>query len=100
MRGTAADMQIDENLALARRRGQRRTLRWGITKDERSEYRELLKMLDLGLEDRMSAKVGLLSGGQRQALTLLMATLTNRAFCFWTSIPRRWIPRRPPRCWP
>ena len=67
MRGTAADMQIDENLALARRRGQRRTLRWGITKDERSEYRELLKMLDLGLEDRMSAKV----------LTLLMATLTN-----------------------
>ncbi|WP_304338256.1 ABC transporter ATP-binding protein [Collinsella tanakaei] len=77
MRGTAADMQIDENLALARRRGQRRTLRWGIAKDERSEYRELLKMLDLGLEDRMSAKVGLLSGGQRQALTLLMATLTN-----------------------
>lgn len=77
MRGTAADMQIDENLALARRRGQRRALRWGITKDERSEYRELLKMLDLGLEDRMSAKVGLLSGGQRQALTLLMATLTN-----------------------
>ena len=75
MRGTAADMQIDENLALARRRGQRRTLRWGITKDERSEYRELLKTLDLGLEDRMSAKVGLLSGGQRQALTLLMATL-------------------------
>lgn len=77
IRGTAADMQIDENLALARRRGRRRTLRWGITKDERSEYRELLKMLDLGLEDRMSAKVGLLSGGQRQALTLLMATLTN-----------------------
>ena len=77
MRGTAADMQIVENLALARRRGQRRTLRWGITKVERSEYRELLKMLDLGLEDRMSAKVGLLSGGQRQALTLLMATLTN-----------------------
>lgn len=77
MRGTAADMQIDENLALARRRGRRRALRWGITKDERSEYRELLKMLDLGLEDRMSAKVGLLSGGQRQALTLLMATLTN-----------------------
>lgn len=77
MRGTAADMQIDENLALARRRGQRRTLRWGITKVERSEYRELLKMLDLGLEERMSAKVGLLSGGQRQALTLLMATLTN-----------------------
>lgn len=77
MRGTAADMQIDENLALARRRGQHRGLRWGITKDERAEYHELLKTLDLGLEERMSAKVGLLSGGQRQALTLLMATLTN-----------------------
>ena len=77
MRGTAADMQIDENLALARRRAQRRGLRWGITKGERAEYAELLKTLDLGLEKRMSAKVGLLSGGQRQALTLLMATLTN-----------------------
>lgn len=77
MRGTAADMQIEENLALARRRGQRRTLRWGITKAEREEYAELLKKLDLGLESRMQAKVGLLSGGQRQALTLLMATLTN-----------------------
>lgn len=77
MRGTAADMQIDENLALARRRAQRRGLRWGITKEERAEYAELLKTLDLGLEKRMSAKVGLLSGGQRQALTLLMATLTN-----------------------
>lgn len=77
MRGTAADMQIEENLALAKRRGQRRGLRWGITKDERAEYVELLKRLDLGLETRMQAKVGLLSGGQRQALTLLMATLTN-----------------------
>lgn len=77
MRGTAADMQIEENLALARRRGQRRGLRWGITKEERAEYAELLKRLDLGLETRMQAKVGLLSGGQRQALTLLMATLTN-----------------------
>lgn len=77
MRGTAADMQIEENLALARRRGQRRGLRWGITKAEREEYAELLKKLDLGLETRMQAKVGLLSGGQRQALTLLMATLTN-----------------------
>lgn len=75
MRGTAADMQIEENLALAKRRGQRRGLRWGITKDERAEYAELLKRLDLGLEARMQAKVGLLSGGQRQALTLLMATL-------------------------
>lgn len=77
MRGTAADMQIEENLALAKRRGQRRGLRWGITRAEREEYAELLKMLDLGLETRMQAKVGLLSGGQRQALTLLMATLTN-----------------------
>lgn len=77
MRGTAADMQIEENLALAKRRGERRTLRWGITRAEREEYAELLRKLDLGLESRMQAKVGLLSGGQRQALTLLMATLTN-----------------------
>ena len=75
MTGTAATMQIEENLALARRRGKSRTLRSGITKAERDEYRELLKMLDLGLEERMTAKVGLPSGGQRQALTLLMATL-------------------------
>ena len=75
MTGTAATMQIQENLALARRRGSSRTLRAGITKKEQEEYRELLKILDLGLEDRMTAKVGLLSGGQRQALTLLMATL-------------------------
>ncbi len=74
--GTAADMQIEENLALAIRRGKRRTLRTGITKKEREEYRRLLTELDLGLETRMSAKVGLLSGGQRQALTLLMASLT------------------------
>ena len=75
MMGTAATMQIEENLALAARRGQHRTLRTGITKQEREAYREQLKILDLGLEDRMTAKVGLLSGGQRQALTLLMATL-------------------------
>jgi len=75
MMGTAANMGIEENLALARRRGDHRGLRWGITANERSEYRELLKMLDLGLEDRLTSKVGLLSGGQRQALTLLMATL-------------------------
>ena len=75
MTGTAGDMQIDENMALAARRGQRRTLRWGVGKKEEGEYRELLKKLDLGLEDRMSSKVGLLSGGQRQALTLLMATM-------------------------
>ncbi len=75
MMGTAATMQIEENLALAARRGKSRGLRAGITKAEREEYREQLKMLDLGLEDRLTSKVGLLSGGQRQALTLLMATL-------------------------
>lgn len=75
MTGTAATMGIEENLALAKRRGASRTLRSGITKAEREEFHELLKILGLGLENRMSAKVGLLSGGQRQALTLLMATL-------------------------
>ena len=75
MMGTAPTMQIEENLALAARRGQSRGLRWGITKTERADYRELLRNLDLGLEDRLTSKVGLLSGGQRQALTLLMATL-------------------------
>ncbi|MBR5022732.1 MAG: ABC transporter ATP-binding protein [Oscillospiraceae bacterium] len=75
MMGTAATMQIEENLALAARRGKIRTLRTGITKKERALYKEQLATLGLGLEDRMTAKVGLLSGGQRQALTLLMATL-------------------------
>ena len=75
MTGTTATIQIDENLALANRRGKKRGLRWGITKEEKATYRELLKELDLGLEDRMISKVGLLSGGQRQALTLLMASL-------------------------
>ena len=75
MMGTAATMQIEENLALAARRGNPRTLKIGITNAEREEYKEKLKILDLGLENRMTAKVGLLSGGQRQALTLLMATL-------------------------
>ena len=75
MTGTAATMNIEENLALAARRGSRRGLKWGVTKAEKERYHELLKTLELGLEDRMTAKVGLLSGGQRQALTLLMATL-------------------------
>lgn len=75
MTGTAATMGIEENLALANRRGQGRGLRPGIKKAERETYRELLKILDLGLENRLTSKVGLLSGGQRQALTLLMATL-------------------------
>ena len=75
MTGTTADMGIVENLALAARRGASRTLRWGVTKKESAQYYQLLKELDLGLEDRMTSKVGLLSGGQRQAVTLLMATL-------------------------
>lgn len=75
MRGTAAGMEIDENLALAYRRGARRTLKWGITKEEKEQYVEELKVLGLGLETRLTSKVGLLSGGQRQALTLLMASL-------------------------
>ncbi len=75
MTGTAADMQIDENMALAARRGKGRGLGWGVTKREREVYGEMLKSLGLGLEDRMTSKVGLLSGGQRQALTLLMATI-------------------------
>ena len=75
MMGTAATMGIEENLALANRRGQRRTLRPGITAQEREKFRKQLAALGLGLEDRMTSKVGLLSGGQRQALTLLMATL-------------------------
>lgn len=75
MRGTAGDMGIDENLALAARRGKRRGLGWGIGRIEREQYRETLRKLDLGLEGRLGAKVKLLSGGQRQALTLMMATL-------------------------
>lgn len=75
MKGTAAGMEIQENLALAYRRGKSRGLKWGITRDEKTFYHEKLKMLGLGLEERMTSKVGLLSGGQRQALTLLMATL-------------------------
>ena len=75
MLGTAADMSIQENMALALRRGNRRGLSWGITEKEKVQFKEALKTLDLGLEDRVTSKVGLLSGGQRQAVTLLMATL-------------------------
>ena len=77
MMGTAADMEIQENLALAKRRGKLRGLSWGISKKEREEYRTLLSTLGLGLEDRMTSKVGLLSGGQRQAVTLLMASMSQ-----------------------
>ncbi|MBQ8612370.1 MAG: ABC transporter ATP-binding protein [Oscillospiraceae bacterium] len=75
MKGTAPDMEIAENLAIAARRGTKRRFVWGVRKAERVRYRELLATLELGLEDRLSSKVGLLSGGQRQAVTLLMATL-------------------------
>ncbi len=75
MMGTAPNMQLEENLALALRRGKRRGLRWRITSEEREEYREKLRGLGLGLEDRLTVKVGLLSGGQRQAVTLLMASI-------------------------
>ncbi|NLZ39092.1 MAG: ABC transporter ATP-binding protein [Firmicutes bacterium] len=77
MVGTAANMGIEENLALAYRRGKKRTFKWGITNKERELYKEMLSQLGLGLENRLSDKVGLLSGGQRQALTLLMATLNQ-----------------------
>lgn len=77
MTGTAATMDIEENMAIACRRGQRRTLRWGITRQEREEFRAKLATLSLGLEDRMTTKVGLLSGGQRQAITLLMASMKH-----------------------
>ncbi len=77
MTGTAATMEIAENLALAARRGKRRTLKFGVTNKEKEKYKEMLKVLDLGLENRLTSKVGLLSGGQRQAITLLMATLQN-----------------------
>ena len=75
MTGTAATMSIDENMAIAARRGKHHTLKWGVTKAEREQYKEMLRELDLGLEERLTTKVGLLSGGQRQAVTLLMASL-------------------------
>ena len=80
--------------SLAYRRGKKRGLRIGITPSEREEYRERLKVLGLGLEDRLTARVGLLSGGQRQALTLLMARSKNRKSSFWTNIPPRSTPKR------
>lgn len=77
MVGTAADMWIEENMSLAMMRGKRRGLSWSISKADRETYKEMLAKLDLGLEDRLSTKVGLLSGGQRQAITLLMASMNN-----------------------
>ena len=86
MKGTAAGMEIQENMALAFRRGHRRGLGWGIRSQEKDYYHDLLTRLGLGLQNRMTSKVGLLSGGQRQALTLLMATLPNS--CCWMSTRR------------
>lgn len=77
MMGTAANMWLEENLSLANRRGKSRTLRWALTSKERDKYREMLEQLDLGLENRLTTRVGLLSGGQRQAVTLLMATMNR-----------------------
>ena len=77
MKGTAPDMEIAENLAIAARRGTKRRFVWGVRKEEKVRYQELLATLELGLEDRLTSKVGLLSGGQRQAVTLLMATLNR-----------------------
>lgn len=77
MKGTAPDMEIAENLSIAARRGTKRKLKWGTTRAEKENYKELLSTLELGLEERLSCKVGLLSGGQRQAVTLLMATLNR-----------------------
>ena len=100
MLGTAPNMQIEENLALAMRRGRRRGLRWGVTKAEREQYRERLKGLGLGLEDRMTAKVGLLSGGQRQALTLLDGVAAKAEAFAPRRAHRRPRPRhRQERCW-
>ena len=77
MTGTAATMSIEENMAIASRRGQKRTIKWGVTKEERAKYKEMLASLGLGLEERLTTKVGLLSGGQRQAITLLMASIVK-----------------------
>ena len=100
MQGTAGDMNIDENLALAARRGKRRGLSWGISKSEREHFQSTLQSFNLGLEGRLDTKVRLLSGGQRQALTLLMATLKRpNIFCCWMNIQLRWTPRQALKCW-
>lgn len=99
MLGTAAGMQIEENLSIAARRGERPGFAWSLPEEQHNRFYELLKELDLGLENRMTAKVGLLSGGQRQALTLLMATLKSLSCCFWTSILLLLILKLQPRYW-
>ena len=98
MQGTAAKMSVSENLALAARRGKHRGLRWGLPKGENQEFTKALEMLGLGLERRLDDKIGLLSGGQRQAITLIMARCRSRSSCCWMSIPPPWIPKPLPKC--
>lgn len=95
MMGTAAGMMIEENLAIASRRGKRPGLSWALKEEERSHFRELLKELDLGLEDRLTARVGLLSGGQRQALTLLMAAMNHPKLLLLDEHTAALDPKRP-----
>lgn len=99
MMGTAGEMEIAENLAIANRRGKRRTLRWGMKKQEKANYQTLLAQLDLGLENRLTSKVGLLSGGQRQALTLLMATLQKPKLLLLMSTPPLSTPKLRQKFW-
>ena len=98
MTGTVADMEIIENLAIAARRGKKRGLSWGVKADERIRYRQMLAEFDLGLEDRMSSKVGLLSGGQRQAITLLMATIKKPKLLLLDELQQPLTQKQPQRC--
>ena len=100
MQGTAAKMSVSENLALAARRGKHRGLRWGLPEGENQEFTKALEMLGLGLERRLDDKIGLLSGGQRQATdTAHGDAAASRSSCCWMSIPPRWTPKPLPRCW-
>lgn len=91
LKGTAAGMQVEENLIIASRRGESRRLRWAFSSGDHEKFRDMVARLGLGLEDRLSTRIGLLSGGQRQALTLLMATLKSRTSFFWMNLPQPWI---------
>ena len=99
MMGTAADMLVEENLSIAQRRGMHRFVKWAISKKDRAYFKELLSVLDLGLENRLSTKMGLLSGGQRQAVTLLMASMKNPKLCSLTSTQPHWTRQPPQRFW-
>lgn len=91
-------MQVEENLIIASRRGESRRLRWAFSSGDHEKFRDMVARLGLGLEDRLSTRIGLLSGGQRQALTLLMATLKSRIFFFWMNLPQPWIRRLQAKC--